>query len=78
MLAMNIGDSADTIKKYFGENGFELTPLMAPTEVHKKFGIQAYPSNYVVDSKGVVLDRMCGFDEARIRKTLKAKGIAVK
>lgn len=78
MLALNIGDSADTIKKYFGESRFEMTPLMAPPEIHKKFGVQAYPSNYVVDSKGVVLDRMCGFDEARLRKVLKAKGIAVK
>lgn len=77
VLAFNRGDTPEVVKNYFSENKFSYTPIMAPVEVHQKFGVRAYPTNYVVDSEGVVIDRFVGWNEQKLKDALAKKGIKV-
>ena len=43
--------------------------------IFNDYGVQAYPTNYVVDSKGKVVFRCVGFDEEGIKKALAQLGV---
>lgn len=77
VLAFNRGDTPETVKNYFAENKFSYTPIMAPVEVHQKFGVRAYPTNYVVDSNGVVVARFVGWNEKALKDALAKQGIKI-
>ncbi|MER3462069.1 MAG: hypothetical protein C4342_03430 [Armatimonadota bacterium] len=77
VLAFNRGDTPEIVKNYFSENKFSYTPIMAPVEVHQKFRVRAYPTNYVVDSDGVVVARFLGGDEQKLKDALAKKGIKI-
>jgi hypothetical protein len=74
-------DSKDVIKKYFEEKKFTfLTGLTgknagAAYDLAEKYGVMAYPTNYLLDPNGKVLWRSVGFDEASLRGALKKAGI---
>ena len=75
---MNYNDSADVIKKYFKENGFTFTEVMngeKKDDIVSNYGVQAFPTNYVISPEGKVIARFIGFDEAGIRKALKGLGV---
>ena len=78
LVAVNYNDSADVIKKYFKENGFTFTEVMngeKKNDIVSNYGVQAFPTNYVISPDGKVVARFIGFDEAGIRKALKSLGI---
>ena len=71
MLAVDFGDKAETIVAYFKKERFEMTPLQQEgDEVSRAFGVQTYPTNYLLDASGKVAWRMVGFDEAAFRAVL--------
>ncbi|MBI4563423.1 MAG: TlpA family protein disulfide reductase [Planctomycetes bacterium] len=71
VLAINYRDSAETIAKYFKEQGFSIRPLRQKrAEVNRAFGVSAYPTNVVIDREGKVAGRWVGFDEDAIRQAL--------
>lgn len=77
LFAVNGFDSAEVINKYVQENKFTFQVGMADKkegggiyDVAEKYGVSAYPTNYVVDSSGKVIWRGIGFNEAAIRKAL--------
>ena len=75
---MNYNDSADVIKKYFKEEGFTFTEVMngeKKDDIVSNYGVQAFPTNYVISPEGKVIARFIGFDEAGIRKALKGLGV---
>jgi len=75
---VNYNDSADVIKKYFRENGFTFTAIMngnGNNDVVNVYGVQAFPTNYVISPEGKVVARFVGFDEDGIRKALKNLGV---
>jgi len=75
---VNYNDSADVIKKYFKENGFTFTEVMngeKKDDIVSNYGVQAFPTNYVISPEGKVIARFIGFDEAGIRKALKGLGV---
>ena len=43
--------------------------------IFNDYGVQAYPANYLVDSKGNVVFRSVGFDEEGIKKALAGLGV---
>jgi outer membrane lipoprotein-sorting protein/peroxiredoxin len=77
LIAVNNGDSKDTINKYVAENKFTFKIGMPPQGygIFNDYGVQAYPTNYVVDSKGKVVFRCVGFDEEGIKKALADLGV---
>jgi len=80
LIAVNSNDDASTIKKYRTDSGFSF--IMAMDNVGKKdygvagkYGVQAYPTNYVLNSSGKVVWRGVGFDEDAIRSALAKLGV---
>lgn len=76
-MAVNGSDDAETINKYIAENKFTFQVGMADKrqgatyDVAAKYGVSAYPTNYLVDAlTGKVLWRGVGFDEKAIRDAL--------
>jgi hypothetical protein len=77
LIAIDNGDSAATINKYVSENKFSFKIGMPPQTdaVFNDYGVQAYPTNYVIDGKGNVVFHCVGFDEEGIRKALGQLGV---
>ncbi len=77
VLALNRGDTPERVTEYWRSSGFTFYALMAPDEVHQKFGVRAYPTNYIVNNKGEVVARFVGFDEKKLLGALEKLGIKV-
>lgn len=81
LVAVNHGDPPDVINKYVDKNKFGFKIGMGGKAgggdygVFEQYGVQAYPTNYILDSEGKVVWRKTGFDEAGIRETLKKLGV---
>jgi hypothetical protein len=81
LIAVNGFDSEEVINKYVEEKKFTFPIGMADKkeggiyDVALKYGVSAYPTNYLVDASGKVIWRGIGFNEAAIRKALAEQGI---
>jgi hypothetical protein len=82
LIAVNGFDSDAVINKYVQENKFTFSIGMADKkegggiyDVAEKYGVSAYPTNYVIDASGKVIWRGIGFNEAAIRKVLAEQGV---
>jgi hypothetical protein len=80
LIAVNSTDDRNTVSKYIAENKFAFVVGMEEVgskhyKVSEKYGIQAYPTNYVIDPVGKVAYRSTGFDEPAIRKALEKLGV---
>ena len=77
MIAINNGDSKDVINNYVKENEFTFRVGMPPKGygIFNDYGVQAYPTNYVVDGNGKVVFRCVGFDEKGIKAALNKLGL---
>jgi peroxiredoxin len=79
LIAVNSGDSADTINKYVAENKFTFPIVMGERDgadsVFKQYGVQAYPTNYLLDGNGNVVFRSVGFSEKDLRAALEKLGL---
>lgn len=83
MIAVNSGDSVDVINKYAKESGFTFRIGLGgrPTADGKNYavfdlyGVQAYPTNYLLDGEGRVVFRSVGFNEAGLKAALEKMGV---
>jgi hypothetical protein len=73
LIAINNGDKAEVINKYVAEGGFTFPIVLGErgqNSVFSQYGVQAYPTNYLLDGEGNVVFRSVGFDEAGLRAAL--------
>jgi hypothetical protein len=82
LIAINDSDSPLTINKYVKENKFTFPIGLGggnsgeeKLDIARNYGVQAYPTNYVVDSNGKVVFRSVGFDPDGIRAALAKLGV---
>lgn len=80
IIALNGSDDKETISKYIKEKSFTFQIGMkeggsAKYNVDEQYGVQAYPTNYLVGADGKILFRSVGFDESGIRAALAKIGI---
>lgn len=78
IVAVNYGDSAQIIQKYVKQGKFTFPIVLngaGKTDVAAKFGVQAYPTNIVVDRSGKVRAALVGFDEAKLKTVLAKLGV---
>jgi len=82
LVAVNAGDPEDRIQKYVDENKFDFRIVMggrgANYTLGKAYGVQAYPTNYILDGDGKVVWRGVGFSpatEKQIRDQLAKLGV---
>jgi hypothetical protein len=67
------------INNYIKENNWTFPIVMGKTPnteytVGKQYGVQAYPTNYLIGADGKVLWRGLGFDEKAMREALAKAG----
>lgn len=81
IIAVNSGDSKETINSYFKKEKFTFLVGMDSEQggkdygVASKFGVQAYPTNYLLDESGKIVFRSLGFDEEGLIKALEKLGV---
>lgn len=71
---MNENDPEARINKYIAENGwsFNITSGQGGKyAVGSAYGVQAYPTNYLVGPDGKILWRGLGFNEADLKAAIK-------
>jgi hypothetical protein len=78
-VAVNANDPEDKIQKYIQEGKFGFKIVMGGQgdqyTLGKAYGVQAYPTTYLVDSDGKIVWRAVGFDEAGLREALGKMGL---
>ena len=78
IVAVNKGDSAEVIRRYMRDARLGFTPVLngkGNLDATKLFGVRSFPSNFVLDQRGIVVARMLGFEGKTIRKALADLGI---
>lgn len=77
-LSINTSDTKEAVAKYVAKNGIRYPVLISGKEVAKKFQVSAFPTFYLIDSKGIVAGVIEGYGDdfekdltARIDKQLK-------
>jgi hypothetical protein len=82
LIAINDSDSPNTINKYVKDNKFSFVIGLGggnsgeeKMDMARDYGVQAYPTNYVLDSNGKVVFRCVGFDPEGIRAALAKLGV---
>jgi hypothetical protein len=84
LIAINNGDSKDRINQYVKEGSFTFPIGMGGPrntkdyQVFENYGVQAYPTNYVIGPDGKVVFRTIGFNEKGIREALAKLGVKSK
>ena len=72
LVAIDNGDSKQTINKYVADNKFTFKVAMGGPysatgdSVFAKYGVQAFPTIYLLDSSGKIVFRSVGFDDSAL------------
>jgi peroxiredoxin len=77
LIAVNEGDPAKTITDYARKERLPFPMVRDDTSGHditKRYGVQAFPTNYVLDSKGRIVGAFVGFNEEAIKQALRKVG----
>ena len=61
ILAVNIGENADTVQQFMQKNGFTFpVPLDLDSRIGAKYGIEAIPTTFIIDKEGKIIGRIVG------------------
>ena len=74
LLAVDIDESPDTVKKFMADLNLSLTvPMDVGKKVAKAYGITAIPSTFLIDKNGIIQQKILGAfpDKATIENELK-------
>jgi thiol-disulfide isomerase/thioredoxin len=77
VVAVNIGDSAETVKTYQRNAGFTFPIALADFPVASLYGVVSFPTNLILDGQGRVIDRFIGFDERGLSRSLARQGFQI-
>jgi len=73
-LNVNIGDEKSVIEQYWADKAFTMRPVRQKGDaVSTAFGVQYYPTNYLIGPDGKILWRGVGWNEAALRAALTPK-----
>lgn len=78
-MAVNAFDTEAEVSKYIADNKFSFKVVLGGEgekyTLGKAYGVDRYPTNYLVGPDGKILWRSVGFDEAGLRAALTAAGV---
>jgi cytochrome c biogenesis protein CcmG/thiol:disulfide interchange protein DsbE len=61
ILAVNIGDSADAVRKFMADNGLSFTVLLDTTrQVGEQYNTRYIPTTYLIDKDGIIQNTKVG------------------
>ncbi len=70
-LCVNIGDEKKVISDWWEKDGFTMAAVrQEDDEISQAFGVQAYPTNYVIGPDGKVVYRGVGWDADAVKKLI--------
>lgn len=76
---MNASDKLETVQKYIKDNSWSFPIVMGGDRdkytLGKAYGVQAYPTNYLIGADGTILWRGVGFNETAMREAIEKAGI---
>jgi hypothetical protein len=74
IIAVNYGDSAETVARYFRTSGFTFRAALGArgADVFNRYSVQAYPANYLLDGDGRIVWRAVGYDATTLEQLKKA------
>jgi hypothetical protein len=79
IIAVNAFDDEARVSKYLSDGGFTFPVVMGGEgekyTLGKAYGVQAYPTNYLIGPGRKILWRSVGFDEQGLRAALAAAGV---
>lgn len=79
IVAVNAFDSEERVRKYLQENGFTFKVVLGGSgeqyRVGRAYGVQSYPTSYLLDAQGRVVWREVGYNEAALRAALTKLGL---
>ncbi len=75
IITVNLGDSPDTVARYWKESKFTLPVALKGDKVGETYKIEGVPTNYLIGSDGKILAAIEGFDEEGLRQALAKAGI---
>ncbi|WP_394794823.1 redoxin family protein [Armatimonas sp.] len=75
LVAIDQGDDNKTITNYFAKAKLTFPVVKGVPGTFRAYGVQAFPTNYLVDAKGKIIYRSVGFDEAGMKKALAKLGL---
>lgn len=75
LVGVNQGDDSKAITRYLKKAQLTFPVVKALPGTIRAYGVQAFPTNYLLDARGKVLYRSVGFDEAKLRAALAKAGL---
>lgn len=78
VIAVNFSDSAQAVRDFRKEFNLSMPIALGGNgedSIAMKFGVMAFPTNYVLDSEGKVVAQFVGYDEKSLLESLKKLGI---
>lgn len=75
IVGINQGDDNASINGFLKERKITFPIVKGVDGTFEQYGIQAFPTNYLLDSTGKVVYRSVGFDEAGLKAALKKLGL---
>lgn len=75
LLSINNAEDAATVKKFVSKENLKFPVVLSTPKLLSTYGIEAIPTNYLLDSKGKIVFRSVGYDEAGLMKALAKLGL---
>ncbi|MBB6049737.1 redoxin family protein [Armatimonas rosea] len=75
LVAVDQGDDSKTITDYMKKAGLTFPAVKGVPGTFTAYGVQAFPTNYLVGANGKILYRSVGFDEAGLKAALAKAGL---
>lgn len=75
LVAVDQGDDNKTILDYMKKAGLTFPAVKGIPGTFTAYGVQAFPTNYLVGANGKILYRSVGFDEAGLKAALAKAGL---
>jgi thiol-disulfide isomerase/thioredoxin/outer membrane lipoprotein-sorting protein len=75
LVAVDQGDDNKTITDYLKKAGLTFPAVKGIPGTFTAYGVQAFPTNYLVGANGKILYRSVGFDEAGLKAALAKAGL---
>lgn len=75
LVAVDQGDDNKTILSYMKKAGLTFPAVKGVSGTFSAYGVQAFPTNYLVGADGKILYRSVGFDEAGLKAALAKAGL---
>jgi peroxiredoxin len=78
LIAVNAGDDLELVNEFMKSGGFTIPVVVdrrGDGRVCTSYGAFSFPTNFVINKDGVVVDTILGFDENRLKAALKKIGV---